>query len=80
MITSSEFVFNLIKWSGAAYLFYLGIKSIIARQQSYEISNDSSLSLQGFYQNYVSGFIVGASNPKAIVFFTALNGERPFHL
>ena len=34
VITSSEFVFNLIKWGGAAYLFYLGIKSIIARQQS----------------------------------------------
>ncbi|SMY34403.1 Homoserine/homoserine lactone efflux protein [Photobacterium malacitanum] len=72
VIASSEVAFNFIKWSGAAYLIYLGVKSIIARQQSYEISSDRSLSYQSFYKHYLSGFVVGASNPKAIVFFTAL--------
>ncbi|USD64026.1 LysE family translocator [Vibrio sp. SCSIO 43136] len=71
LIASSEVVFNVIKWMGAAYLIYLGYKSFISKQESYQLDKNSA-SKAGWISHYVSGFIVGASNPKAILFFTAL--------
>ncbi|MEZ9609542.1 LysE family translocator [Vibrio cyclitrophicus] len=76
IIASSELVFNIIKWTGAAYLIYLGWKSLRSSQQDYDkLSNqkaDSQSVKESAVKHYVSGFIVGASNPKAILFFTAL--------
>ncbi|WP_122046958.1 LysE family translocator [Vibrio atlanticus] len=76
IIASSEVVFNIIKWTGAAYLIYLGWKSLRSSQQDYDkLSNQQAGSQpvkEGAEQHYLSGFIVGASNPKAILFFTAL--------
>ncbi|SBS62567.1 LysE family translocator [Vibrio atlanticus] len=76
IIASSEVVFNIIKWTGAAYLIYLGWKSLRSSQQDYDkLSNQQAGSQpvkESAAQYYVSGFIVGASNPKAILFFTAL--------
>lgn len=76
IIASSEVVFNVIKWTGAAYLIYLGWKSLRSSQQDYDsLSNqqaDSKSVKESAAQHYLSGFIVGAINPKAILFFTAL--------
>lgn len=76
IIASSEVVFNIIKWTGAAYLIYLGWKSLRSNQQSYQLDEqeqkESKQNSGTYLQHYLSGFIVGASNPKAILFFTAL--------
>jgi len=74
LITSSELAFNLIKWCGAAYLIYLGYQSLTSTQRDYTAgeSQYSDGGRRGFVKHYVAGFIVGASNPKAILFFTAL--------
>ena len=76
IIASSEVVFNVIKWTGAAYLIFLGWKSLRSSQQDYDqlsAQQGGSQSVkESAAKHYVSGFIVGASNPKAILFFTAL--------
>jgi threonine/homoserine/homoserine lactone efflux protein len=72
IISSSEFVFNLIKWAGAAYLIYLGVKAFTSKYSSFSIESPSKPSKSDIISHFSSGFIVGASNPKAIVFFTAL--------
>ena len=76
IIASSEVVFNVIKWTGAAYLIFLGWKSLRSSQQDYDQlpsqQSDSKVVKESIASHYVSGFIVGASNPKAILFFTAL--------
>ncbi|MDN3614455.1 MAG: LysE family translocator [Vibrio gallaecicus] len=73
IIASSEVVFNIIKWTGAAYLIYLGWQSLRSSQQSYDqLSSEDTPSKGTNKQHFLSGFIVGASNPKAILFFTAL--------
>lgn len=72
VVASSEVVFNAIKWLGAAYLIYLGIKALTSKQERYEQVADKDTVKGSFKSNYISGFIVGASNPKAILFFTAL--------
>jgi threonine/homoserine/homoserine lactone efflux protein len=70
VIASSEWVFSLIKWAGAAYLIYLGVSCLMSKEESYTKAKEESQTATR--SHYLSGFIVGASNPKAIVFFTAL--------
>ncbi|WP_299686095.1 LysE family translocator [uncultured Vibrio sp.] len=76
IIASSEVVFSVIKWTGAAYLIYLGWKSLRSNQQDYaQLPNQNTAgkpAKESAAAHYLSGFIVGASNPKAILFFTAL--------
>jgi len=72
IIASSELIFTLIKWLGAGYLIYLGIKSFTSKQETYEASRADIHQGPTWRSHYLNGFIVGASNPKAIVFFTAL--------
>ena len=72
IIASSEWVFKLIKWAGAAYLVYLGITCLLSKQESYTKKKHEDQHRTDGKSHYLSGFIVGASNPKAIVFFTAL--------
>jgi threonine/homoserine/homoserine lactone efflux protein len=73
VIATSEVAFNIIKWSGAVYLIYLGYKALTSKQETYQIPDrDRMPSIATKKSLYITGFIVGASNPKAIVFFTAL--------
>ncbi|ANS85584.1 Leucine efflux protein [Vibrio scophthalmi] len=72
VIASSELTFNIIKYTGAAYLIYLGIKAILSKEQEYQLGEEQETSEQAPVKHYISGFIVGSSNPKAILFFTAL--------
>jgi threonine/homoserine/homoserine lactone efflux protein len=69
ILSTSELLFSMLKWSGAAYLAYLGITSLFSPGGSLLLS-DQQETLQP--RSFVRGFLVGASNPKAMVFFTAL--------
>ena len=71
VIASSDLAFTVIKWGGAAYLIYLGVSALRSKQTTYEVSSEADQKA-GRLGHYFSGFIVGSSNPKAIVFFTAL--------
>ncbi len=72
VIASSEILFNIIKWTGAAYLIYLGYKAFTSKEHTYQQKEKIDASKASYFSSFISGFIVGASNPKAIVFFTAL--------
>ncbi len=71
VIASSELVFNIIKWCGAAYLIWLGIQALRSKQTDFSQAQPEQSS-SNYLSAFTSGFIVGSSNPKAIVFFTAL--------
>jgi threonine/homoserine/homoserine lactone efflux protein len=72
IIASSELIFNIVKYIGAIYLIYLGYKAFTSKEDSYILNKDLRNSKVSYRSSYISGFIVGASNPKAIIFFTAL--------
>ncbi|WP_162063023.1 LysE family translocator [Vibrio taketomensis] len=72
IIASSELVFNIVKYIGAAYLVYLGLRAIISQHQDYQLHHGQTDQGLSPIKHFVSGFIVGSSNPKAILFFTAL--------
>jgi threonine/homoserine/homoserine lactone efflux protein len=73
ILNASVEIFDFIKYAGALYLIYLGLKQILknnleisANRNHITIANVSSLKI------YFQAFGVAASNPKAIVFLTAL--------
>ncbi|WP_372767350.1 LysE family translocator [Pseudoalteromonas sp.] len=72
IIATSELAFNIIKWLGAGYLIYLGIKAFLSKNTDFALTDMPDENNQQSMQHFISGFIIGASNPKAIVFFTAL--------
>lgn len=57
---------------GAAYLVYLGVQSFRSKADNLAKVEANSANKRLLTDNFIQGFIVGASNPKAIVFFTAL--------
>jgi threonine/homoserine/homoserine lactone efflux protein len=70
IVTESAVVFTVIKLAGAGYLVYLGVQAIRHRNQRtptrIETPRRSKRRLLG------ESFIVGLTNPKAVVFFIAV--------
>ncbi|MAL40914.1 MULTISPECIES: LysE family translocator [Thalassospira] len=74
LIMTSGVLFSIIHYVGAAYLIWLGIKFWRdSRLPAVEgVNSTEPKRAPGILRLYVQGFIVSASNPKAIAFFTAL--------
>lgn len=69
VLAASELLFSMLKWGGAAYLAYLGFSSLFSSSDNVLVTSaDQSVDSRSF----VRGLLVGVSNPKALVFFTAL--------
>ncbi len=72
VLAASELLFSIIKYAGAAYLIWLGIKTWRATPAPVgDGPTEAERSVTG-WQRFRTGFLVAMSNPKAFVFFTAL--------
>lgn len=73
ILVASEAIFCLIKWTGAAYLIYIGL-SIFFSSKLLVAQNDSDKieKLTPLKNMFLQGALVTAGNPKAIIFFTAI--------
>ena len=58
------YVFEVLRWVGAAYLIWLGIKA-------WRSAGRQDLTIIGNQVHFWRGFVVAFSNPKGIAFFTA---------
>ena len=57
-----------VKFAGAAYLLYLGVKAFLARRENhFELSGDAAVS----GKLYRKGILMNILNPKVILFFLA---------
>ena len=73
ILKTSVIVFNVIKYAGAAYLIYLGLKLFFQKQPSFDNLTDGLVaSNKSVWKIFVQALGVALSNPKAIVFLTAL--------
>lgn len=70
VIVTSHEVFTVIKWTGASYLVWLGLRMLFSRSSAH--SDTPSTLEDGRNRVLVRAFVVQASNPKAILFFVAL--------
>jgi len=68
LLASSTLVFSIIKYAGAAYLIWMGLKTLATKRQS-ELMPATQRHRLGavFYQ----GFLVNLWNPKTTMFFLA---------
>ena len=73
ILNTSEIIFNMIKYLGAAYLIYLGIKLLVQKNTDLMTINNQLIS-KNISSNklFFQALGVALSNPKAIVFLTAL--------
>ncbi len=73
LLNTSEFIYSLVKYAGAAYLIYLGVKLFLQREIDFNCIHDSFKPETKTAQKiFRQAFCVAISNPKAIVFLTAL--------
>jgi threonine/homoserine/homoserine lactone efflux protein len=68
LVERSAQIFMIVKWAGAAYLAYLGVQAIRHRRSMAEALAARITPVRPLWAMR-DGFIVGATNPKSIVFF-----------
>ncbi|MFJ5438839.1 LysE family transporter [Pectobacterium brasiliense] len=72
VITTTPWLFNVLKYAGAAYLIWIGIQALFARGGSkMDVSNltQQSVSLK---KAFLQGYLCNLLNPKATLFFLAM--------
>lgn len=72
IISQSVLLFNAIKLLGAAYLIYIGIKSLRAKRSDAAIASEQSKVDLTKLQAIRTGFVTNATNPKVTLFFLSL--------
>ncbi len=73
ILSKSLIVFNVIKYVGAAYLIYLGIRLFVQKNNYVsEEGQGARLVEMTRFKLFAQAFAVAVSNPKAIIFLTAL--------
>lgn len=70
IVAASESAFLIIKWFGVVVLAYMGLKMLFSSTKLEQAN--STEAIPSARSRYLSGFMVAAGNPKAIIFFTAL--------
>lgn len=68
LLVSSAAAFNTVKFLGAAYLVYLGVRKLMERDQPFDLALTES---QGLSQVFVQGIMVNVLNPKVALFVLA---------
>lgn len=68
LVASSAAAFSVVKYVGAAYLVYLGIRMLASRSHAEAVAPRSPRSL---HRTFLQGMVVQVLNPKAALFFLA---------
>jgi threonine/homoserine/homoserine lactone efflux protein len=71
LLISSDRVFFMVKWIGAAYLVYLGFRTLLVRSEAVPAEEPVGARASAA-RLYRDGVVLQISNPKAIVFFSAI--------
>lgn len=67
ILEKSIFAFNIVKWIGALYLIYLGIKSFKTKEIVFE--NNENTQVISSKKIFLEGVITNVLNPKVALFF-----------
>lgn len=73
LVSRSELAFTVIRYAGAGYLIYLGIRLILAKATGSQALGTSDR--EPAFSMFRRGFWVNLLNPKAIVFFLAFTPQ-----
>jgi homoserine/homoserine lactone efflux protein len=70
LLVSSHPLFFAVKWIGAAYLVYLGARSILGHHSVVPVERKKAAA--SGWRLFGDGLVLQLSNPKALVFFAAI--------
>jgi threonine/homoserine/homoserine lactone efflux protein len=68
ILVSSALAFNLVKYLGAAYLVYLGVRKLIEKEP---VQESRPVERQPLLRIFAQGMLVNLLNPKTALFFFA---------
>ncbi|WFS04287.1 LysE family translocator [Rhizobium tumorigenes] len=68
ILMTSALAFEIVKYAGVAYLVYLGIRSMLEKQASLELTRASKITS---YQAFRQAIVAEILNPKTALFFLA---------
>jgi threonine/homoserine/homoserine lactone efflux protein len=68
LLVTSALAFSVVKYLGAAYLIFLGIRTLLTREKSTQPQVQAP---KNFSQLFTQGFLVNLLNPKTALFFYA---------
>jgi len=73
IIATSANAFLMLKYIGAIYLVYIGVRLVFSKQKVSAESNTSGLKLyeMSYRKIYIQGFLTNVLNPKVALFFLA---------
>lgn len=69
LLASSALAFSVVKYAGAAYLIWLGLRKLFTQPQATDI--EGTLPARSRARLFRDGFIVNLLNPKTALFFLA---------
>ncbi len=75
IIAQSVVIFTIVKWCGAGYLAYLGVRSLMAGKSAPSHDGENfapAMHARGAVKSYTVGFLTNLLNPKATLFFVSL--------
>lgn len=68
LLASSALLFDAVKYLGAAYLIYLGVRKLLSKDETAQVEVARQRNLRQIFQQ---GVIVNVLNPKTALFFLA---------
>ncbi|MGC3027734.1 LysE family translocator [Burkholderia sp. MS455] len=71
LLAASAAAFTVIKLVGAAYLIYLGVRMIVAKQAAAPSGAEAATAAKPLRQLFMQGFWTNVLNPKVVLFFVS---------
>ncbi|UOB55492.1 LysE family translocator [Burkholderia pyrrocinia] len=71
LLAASAAAFTVIKLVGAAYLIYLGVRMIVAKQAAAPSGAAAATAAKPLRQLFMQGFWTNVLNPKVVLFFVS---------
>jgi threonine/homoserine/homoserine lactone efflux protein len=71
ILSTSALLFTVVKFIGASYLIYLGIK-FLRNTNKMDFSAQDNITAKSNGQYFKESFLIAVSNPKPILFFTSI--------
>ena len=72
LLKTSVIFYTALKIIGALYLIYLGVMQMLNRHTKLHLKKDSVHQKYSFKKVFIKGFLVAVTNPKPILFFSAI--------
>jgi threonine/homoserine/homoserine lactone efflux protein len=71
LLVSSATAYDTVRWLGAAYLVWLGVRRLLARDEDAPAAAGTGVRRPGLRRVFAQGVVVNVLNPKTALFFFA---------